>query len=225
MIKALIFDFDGLVLDTETPELQVWQSVYARHGQVLSVETWGQIVGGQGASAFHPVRHLEGLLGSPIDHAGIESQVSEQVLQRIHAAAPLPGVLDYLNAARRLGLGLAVASSSSHAWVDGHLARLGLRHWFDHVICRDDVPPSRTKPHPDLFLRALAALNVRSNEAVVFEDSPNGVRAARAAGIFVVAVPNPVTRQLAFDAPDLRLNSLADLPLSALLAHIQRGIF
>ncbi len=217
MIKALIFDFDGLVLDTETPEMLAWQSVYTQHGHTLHPETWGQIVGGSGASDFHPMTHLETLVGRPLDRPALESRASSQSLQTIHASAPLPGVPDYLTRARRLGLGLAVASSSPHSWVNGHLARLGLLDRFDKIICREDVPPGRTKPHPDLFLCALAALNTRAEEAIVFEDSPNGVKAARAAGIFVVAVPNPMTMQLDFDSPNLRLASLSDMPLTDVL--------
>jgi beta-phosphoglucomutase-like phosphatase (HAD superfamily) len=79
----------------------------------------------------------------------------------------------------------------------------------------------RTKPNPDLFLLALDRLKVRQNEAIVFEDSPNGVRAARSAGIFVVAVPNSVTSQLSIENANLTLSSLADLPLHELLDKVQ----
>jgi HAD superfamily hydrolase (TIGR01509 family) len=129
----------------------------------------------------------------------------------------MPGVVDYLNEARRLGLRLAVASSSPHNWVDTHLARLGLADRFDFTICGDDVPPGRTKPHPDLFLKALDALNIKAGEAIVFEDSPNGVTAARAAGIFVVRVPNPITLLLKTDGANLTLDSLSQIPLPKLL--------
>ncbi len=223
MIKALIFDFDGLILDTETPELLVWRDIYARYGQVLALETWGQFVGGAGATDFEPAAHLSRLLGAPVPKDSLYAETDARRMTLIHQSTVLPGVLDYLSEARRLGLGLAVASSSSHHWVDGHLRRLGIFDRFDAVICSEDVPPGRTKPHPDLFLRALAALHARADEAVVLEDSPNGVKAARAAGIFVVAVPNPVTRQLAFDPPNLRLNALTDLPLSEVLKRASGG--
>jgi len=219
MIKALIFDFDGLVLDTETPDLIAWQEVYTRHGFDLTAEKWGQIVGGTGATDYEPVADLSMLLGKPLDKPQLYEQTDARRLAIIHQNPVLPGVLGYLDDARRLGLGLAVASSSPHAWVDGHLIRLGLFDRFDHVICREDVFPGRTKPHPDLFLRALSALNIRADEAIVLEDSPNGVKAARAAGIFVVAVPNPLTVQLPFDSPDLRLNSLSEMPLPDVLAR------
>jgi putative hydrolase of the HAD superfamily len=133
----------------------------------------------------------------------------------------LPGVLDYLGEAKRLGLQLAIASSSPHSWVDTHAQRLGVFHYFDRVICADDVGVGRTKPHPDLYLLALDRLGVRKDEAIVFEDSPNGVRAANSAGILVVAIPNPVTSLLAIENANLTLRSLADLPLHELLNQLQ----
>ena len=220
MIRALIFDFDGLILDTETPDLLAWQSVYRQHGQELSVHTWGQHVGGMGASAFDPVTHLESLLGGSLDRATLRSQAHEQDLALILRQGALPGVRQYLDDARRLGLRLAIASSSPHSWVDGHLTRLRLLDRFAAVICKEAVAPGRTKPHPDLFLKALTALHAQADEAIVFEDSPNGVKAARAAGIFVVAVPNPVTAQLTFEGENMRLASLAEIPLGNLLARL-----
>jgi putative hydrolase of the HAD superfamily len=140
---------------------------------------------------------------------------------RTIAQSTLPGVVEYLQDAKQLGLKLAIASSSPHSWVDTHAQRLGIFDFFDKVICSDEVGVARTKPHPDLFLLALEQLQVRASEAIVFEDSPNGVRAARAAGIFVVAVPNSVTSQLSIENANLTLRSLADLPLRELLNKVQ----
>jgi beta-phosphoglucomutase-like phosphatase (HAD superfamily) len=102
-----------------------------------------------------------------------------------------------------------------------HAKRLGVFEYFDKVICADDVGIGRTKPNPDLFLLALDLLNVQENEAIVFEDSPNGIRAARSAGIFVVAVPNLVTAQLSIENANLTLRSLTDLSLSELLNKVK----
>ena len=215
MIKALIFDFDGLVLDTETPEYQTWQSVYAEFGQILTIENWGQIVGGTAASDFHPISHLEQLIGRSLTELALESRVQAESRQMILAAKPRPGVIETLETAKRLGLRLAVASSSPHWWVDGHLQRLGLFHYFETVQCREDV--ARTKPEPDLFLAAQNALGVSRQEALIFEDSPNGVLAAQHAGIRVVAIPNPITQNLSFSAPDLLLQEMSDIPLESLL--------
>jgi len=214
MLKALIFDFDGLILDTETPELFAWQEVYRDHGQEFTVHTFGQIVGGTAGTDFEPVTHLEKLTGEKLDSSQLYERVKEQRLALIYQQEPLPGVKEMIEDARRLGLKLAVASSSTHDWVDGHLTRLGLFPFFDVIKACEDV--LRTKPEPDLFLAALSALGVQPEQAVVLEDSPNGVLAAKRAGLFVVAVPNTVTKELLFDGEDLRIFSLAEVSLSDL---------
>ena len=211
MLKALIFDFDGLILDTETPDLKAWQEIYNRHGQVLSLQTWGQIVGGTGNSVFEAASHLEKLLGCPLDQPAIKQLAYQLSYDAILKQPILPGARDLLEAARNKPYRLAIASSSPHAWVDNHLKRLGLFEYFEVILCGDDV--IRTKPDPGLYLAALRALNVQANEAVVFEDSPNGILAANAAGIFSVAVPNPLTAQLGVDHARLVLNSLEQVAL------------
>ncbi|MDI6769579.1 MAG: HAD family hydrolase [Anaerolineales bacterium] len=229
MLKAIIFDFDGLILDTETPEYIAWQEIFAEHGCELSLEMWGQVVGGAGFSDFDAASHLEELLrstnpvGHPFDCAALNARWRQRGDELIAAQAILPGVRDYLDDAQRLGLRLAIASSSKHSWVDGHLARLGLLAHFERIICADDV--TRTKPDPELYRAALAALHIRAEEAIVFEDSPNGVKAAKRAGIFVVAVPNPLTARLWIDGADLTLKSLVDVPLIGLLQRVNRKSF
>ena len=211
MLKALIFDFDGLILDTETPDLHAWQEIYTRHGQEISLQTWGQIVGGTGNSAFEPASHLEDLLGNAIDLAAIKQLAFQLSYEAILKQPILPGARDLLEAARNKPYRLAIASSSPHDWVDNHLKRLGLFDYFEAILCGDDV--IRTKPDPGLYLAALRALNVQAGEAVVFEDSPNGILAANAAGIFSVAVPNPLTAQLGVDHASLVLKSLEEVSL------------
>jgi len=219
--KALIFDFDGLILDTESPEFEVWQAIYREHGQELAPETWGQIVGGWGASNFDAAEHLVELAGDGLNAIELRARHrfesdAQTLLQPI-----LPGVVDILDEARRLDLRLAIASSSPRSWVvDTHLIRLGLANRFDAIICADDVPPGRTKPNPDLFLRALDAVGARADEAIVFEDSPNGVKAARAAGIFVVLVPNPFTALLKSDGANLTLGSLTEISLGETIRNL-----
>lgn len=207
-LEALIFDFDGLILDTETPEFQTLQSIYAEYDLELSLKDWATIIGGSG---FDPVADLEKRLGKSLDRQAIQRKSRTKIDALIEQNTALPGVLDLLNQAEQRGLKLAIASSSPHVWVDTHLARLGLFERFDHIVCADDV--SRVKPSPELFLLAQTRLNVRAERAVIFEDSPNGVKAANAAGIPVVVVPNPVTAQLAFSGDYLRLDSLAQFSL------------
>ncbi|MBT3190847.1 MAG: HAD family hydrolase [Anaerolineae bacterium] len=220
MLKALIFDFDGLILDTETPEFIVLQEIYAKYDAELSIEKWGQLVGGHDAVDFDPVADLEKLTDFNIPRERIMKEWRTKADALIASNAILPGVINLLDEAQQRGLGLAIASSSEHWWVDSHLKRLGVFDRFDHIICADDV--THTKPSPELFLLALKKLNVKAKEAVIFEDSPNGVKAANAAGIPVVAVPNPVTDQLSFPEECLRLSSLEKLFFERLLASFTK---
>ena len=219
--KALIFDFDGLILDTETPDYEVWQTIYREHGFELPHEEWGKIIGGYGLSSFDAAEHLSLLSQGQLDSVSLRDRHRLESHAMTLAQPILRGVMDYLNDAKQLGLKLAIASSSPHSWVDAHAKRLGILDYFSKIICSDDVAPGRTKPNPDLFLLALEQLQVRKNEAIVFEDSPNGVQAARSAGIFVVAVPNSVTSQLSIENANLTLTSLSVLSLTALLDKVK----
>ena len=221
MLKAIIFDFDGLILDTETPEYLVWKNIYQEHGYELPHDEWSKIVGGWGVSSFDAAEHLSHLTQGRLDSTSLRSRHRFESDAAIVESPLLPGVMDMILAAKKGGLKLAIASSSPHSWVDGHATRLGIIHYFDNIVCSDDVAPGRTKPNPDLFLLALNQLQVQKGEAVVFEDSPNGVKAAKRAGVFVVAVPNPVTSLLTLDGADLILKSLADISLDALRLRLQ----
>jgi HAD superfamily hydrolase (TIGR01509 family) len=214
MIQALIFDFDGLVLDTETPIYLSYQEIYASLGVELPFERWAQGIGTTDAS-YDPFDDLEALLGGGVDRASLQARQRQREAELIAVQPVRPGVAEYLRDARRLGLKIGMASSSSCAWITGHLARLGLLEYFDCLQGKDDV--QRTKPDPELYLNALQKLGVSNTQAIVFEDSQNGILAARRAGIRCVAVPNSVTHQLPLDGADLRLESLADLPLEQLL--------
>jgi HAD superfamily hydrolase (TIGR01509 family) len=219
MIKALIFDFDGLILDTESADYQSWSELYQEFGFQLPFEQFSQVIGTTGYS-YDPLTELERLLGRPLPD---RQQLSLRRQQRDHELVSglpvLPGVEDTLQAAQRLGLKLAVASSSDRAWVTGHLERLELSHYFEAVKTSSDV--TRAKPDPELYLEALFALGVMATEAIAFEDSPNGIKAARAAGLFCVAVPNPVTHRLGVNGADMHLASMAELDLIALVERLQ----
>ena len=216
MIKALIFDFDGLILDTETPEVFVWQNIYKENGFDLPVGEWEKTVGGYGISDFNPARHLSHLSGGRLDPVALQSRYRLEADAIIHANPILPGVMDLIHAAQANGLKVAIGSSSPHSRVDDHTQRLDIYHHFDHIVCQDDVAPGRTKPHPDIYLKALEKLDVENTEAVVFEDSPNGVLASKRAGVFVVAVPNPLTIKMNVKG-DLTVSSLAELSLQDLM--------
>ena len=218
-MKALVFDFDGLILDTEVPVYEAWQEIYGEHGCELAFEKWATCIGT--ADTFDPCVDLQAALGRALDAAVLEARHRARTDVLIAARGVLPGVREYLEEAARLGLALGVASSSSRRWVEGHLVRLGLRDSFQVVRCADDVP--RVKPDPALYRAAVQSLGARPDEAVALEDSPNGILAAKRAGLTCVAVPNPLTVRLDLSLADLRLSSLAELSLPALLARLRAG--
>ncbi len=227
MLHALIFDFDGLIVDTETPALESWRRIYAEYGLELGLDVWAAALGTQ--HGFDALAHLVGLVAAtdPARAAALQADAAavrarRQALKDAMSASQglLPGVSSLLDQAEALGLPCAVASSSSYRWVGGWLARLGIAERFVCVRTADDV--ARTKPDPELFLAAAAGLGVPPAACLVLEDSANGILAARAAGCPVVAVPGALTRQLPLPPADLVIPSLDALPLSDLLAAVTR---
>ncbi len=215
-IRAFLFDFDGLILDTEVPSRAAWQRIYREHGHELPLDRWALGIGTRGV--FEPMDHLEELVGSPLERERIIERQRAHELTLVEAEELRPGIADYLAEAERRGIKRAIVSSGSRDWIDMHLARLERDVGWDAIVAADH-DDSRAKPRPDLYLDALALLGVGAAEAVAFEDSPNGVRAAQAAGILCVAVPNEATRDLGLEDADLLLGSLAELPPAELLAR------
>jgi HAD superfamily hydrolase (TIGR01509 family) len=214
---AVIFDFDGTILDTETPEYRAWSEVYAAHGVELPLALWTEAIGrGHDTATFDPYGYLESLTGRRIDYASVRTRRRARFAELLALESPRRGIADWLEGARTLGIPLAVASSSDRDWVGGHLKRIGLRDYFDVLRCADDVV--RTKPDPDLYLSACAALGARPERAIAIEDSPNGLRAAKAAGLFAVAYPNPMTADLALEIADLHVSIEAVIPLAQILS-------
>ncbi len=215
-IDALIFDFDGLILDTETPEYEAWREVYTEHGCELPLALWVDSIGrGHEQIKFDPYKYLSECTGKIVDNEAVRARRRLLFHERVDRMPPRPGVVDYLTEATARGLKLAVASSSDRDWVEGHLRRLDLLDYFALTRCSDDV--ARTKPAPDVYLAALEGLGVAAENAVAFEDSPNGTRAAHRAEIYTVAVPNALTARLEFLEADRRIESMAEMPLGQVL--------
>lgn len=213
MLKGLFFDFDGLILDTETPELVAWEEEFAKYGQILPAGYWASTIG-KGADDVEewPIDILARLVPNLPSPETVEDEVRVRRLAGIAANPVLPGVRELMTIARGREMVVAVVSSSMHPWVDGHLDRLGLASLVNFTVCRGDTP--RAKPWPDLYLRALDLSGLAPGEVAVFEDSPNGALAALAAGLSVWTVPNPVTTPLDFP-PGIagRLRSLTEFRL------------
>jgi HAD superfamily hydrolase (TIGR01509 family) len=213
---ALVLDFDGLILDTESCTYDAVVDIFHDHGVDLERAEWQAILG----TADHPhwTDMLTERLGRPVAREALIEQREAARLAVLVTLPPCAGVAELLDAAGDAGVVCAVASSSSAAWVVPHLERLGLRDRFAAVVTSDAVghDRQRSKPEPDLFLAAAEAVGQPPRRCVALEDSPNGVLAARAAGMAVVAVPGPMTEGLDFSAADLVVGSLVGLDLSRL---------
>jgi HAD superfamily hydrolase (TIGR01509 family) len=217
MIRAIVFDFDGLILDTEEPVYRSWLEVYQAHGEELPFERWVQIVGST-TTGFHPQHHLEERLGRALPKEVLERRIGRRT-ELVLAQKLLPGVVSHIDHAKAMGLKVGVASSSTVEWVRGHLARLGILEQFDCLRCRDDV--AHAKPEPDLYVAVLDCLGVAASDAFAIEDSPNGVMAAKRAGLRCVAIPNSITAKLDLSGADVLLGSLAEITLADLLKKIE----
>ena len=213
LIDTIIFDFDGVIIDTETPDYATWQEVFHQHGANLDMAIWGKLIGGRFRFDVHG--HLEKLIGYEVDRDSLLNERRERYLEMIAGNPVLPGVEDYINEARRLGLKLGVASSSNSNWVTGHLRQRNLIHHFESIKTADDV--ALAKPDPDVYLASVEHLGSKPENTLAIEDSANGVTAAKRAGLFCVVVPNKMTVNLDTSHADMRLDSLADMQLSTLL--------
>jgi HAD superfamily hydrolase (TIGR01509 family) len=219
IIKGLIFDFDGLILDTEIPVYLSWQEIYQAHGVQLPLQDYARCIGSS-KERFDPLVHLSQQLSTPIDPDRLAKFQQERELQLLADQVILPGVEQLLKTAKTKGLPCAIASSSDRKWVKWNLERMGLLQYFPVILTADEV--KKVKPHPDLFLAALQDMHITPDQAIGFEDSPNGIAAAKAAGIRIIAIPNQLTRQLDLSQADRVYNSMADINFDELLEHPDR---
>jgi putative hydrolase of the HAD superfamily len=207
-MNAIIFDFDGTIIETEGPDHQTWQEIFADHGGDLPTALWIGYIG-TAAGSFDPYRLLEEQIGRAVDREAIRA-VRRQRFRELVSAQPLrPGVAALMDAADEQGIPLAVASSSTRDWVEWNLDQRDLRRRFQVVYTVNDV--SRGKPDPELYLKTVAALGVDAATVVAIEDSYNGMLAAKGAGIRCVVAPNVLLREVAFAEADLVVESLAEV--------------
>lgn len=209
MLRALILDFDGLVLDTETPIIDAYEQVYQRHGVPFERAPFRANIGHAEYgfnpwSAFGPEAAVEALEE--------ERRTINRALTELQPL--LPGVRSTLEQAQARGLKLGMASNSSHGWVEPHMHRLGLHGFIQFFGCRGDTPSP--KPEPDIYRFVANNLGIRPSEALALEDSGTGVLAAHRAGMKVVAIPNASTASHDFKHADLVLRSMEDLDLDKL---------
>jgi HAD superfamily hydrolase (TIGR01509 family) len=215
--KAVLFDFDGTLVDTESIDLRTWHEVFEAHGVSLPIDRFALRIGT--LTGPDELDELDALLEAPCDREAVLAGRRRRETELLELEPLRPGVREYLDAAKTLGLRIGIVSSSSRSWIDSNLHRLGLLNGWATVICADG-DATRCKPSPVLYAEALEALGADPKEAIAIEDSPNGIAAARAAGIFCVAVPNAATQALDFSQADLLLASLEDVPLAELVGRV-----
>lgn len=207
-MQAIIFDFDGTIIESEGPDYQAWREIFQAHGCTLPLEMWIKYIG-TAAGTFDPYKLLEEQSGQAVDREAIRA-VRRPRFRELVAAQPLrPGVEALMDAADTHGIPLAVASSSTREWVEWNLTQRNLRHRFQFVHTVDDA--TRGKPDPELYLMTVAALGVEAAATVALEDSYNGMLAAKRAGLACVVAPNVMLQGEAFVEADLVVGSLVEV--------------
>ena len=214
MLRAVIFDFDGVVLDTETPLFDAWARTFEHYGaEPISHALWTAAMGRHedDPEALDPILLLTETVGATVDPAAVQ-QLRRVFRDEVLDASPLrPGVLDLLDRAGQLGLSVAIASSSPQGWIERHLRPRNALDLFPTLVCAGDGVPG--KPDPAVYLEAARQLGVAPADCLAIEDSPNGVAAAKAAGAICIAAPTPVSSSLDLRAADLVVDSIEDIDL------------
>lgn len=216
MVKVIIFDFDGLVFDTETYDLESFQELYKRYNVGFPLEEWINSIGS--SLQLDPYEQL--LINFPeASRDSIRIERSNLYQELLEGKSPRKGVEDYLKRAKQLGIKTALASSSTRSWVDYHIKKIGIEAYFDYICTSDDV--KNVKPEPELYNKVLSYFDIKPKEALVFEDSPNGSLASIRAGVPCIIVPNETTKLLKFDERvALRLSSKKDMTLDEVLEEL-----
>ena len=207
-IKAVLFDFDGIIIDSEWPIYESWKRVFEGEGETLAVETYVQCIGSD-FDTWSPEKYLEELTGRSYDWPTINAQRQVELEADLEGVKPLPGVIELLQKLNAGGMKVAIVSSSSHNWVDAWLEKLDLMQYLEHIVCKGDAP--RIKPAPDLYEEGARRFSLPPEQCLVIEDSLNGVKAGNAAGCVTIAVPSRLTSCLDFSTADDVIQSLIDL--------------
>ncbi|MFJ5716126.1 HAD family hydrolase [Neobacillus sp. NPDC093127] len=206
IIKAVIFDFDGTIIDTETIWFEVYQEILKETYEIeLPLEEFAKSIGTTDEEFF---QYIENQTGMKIDQENIEKLATERFLAKKGILAVREGVKEKLDEAKELGLKIGLASSSSREWVEGFLRQFELWEYFSVIKTKEDV--TKVKPDPALYIKALAELQVEPQEALAIEDSLNGALAAIEAGMECVVIPNQVTSFLTFHEKTIRSETFFD---------------
>jgi HAD superfamily hydrolase (TIGR01509 family) len=215
-LAAIVFDFDGLIVDTENPGFISWQEIYQEFGATLGIDDWRHATGYVGG--FDPAIHLEQILGRRLDWSQLIPKREARNWELTVQAKVLPGIEPLFRTAKEHRLRIGVASNSENGWVEGGLWRLRLREYVDTVVTRDMV--MNPKPAPDIYLKTVQTLQVEPGNTVALEDSEPGCRAAKQAGLKAVAIPNRFSERQDLAIADLVVKSATELNLERLAALV-----
>jgi HAD superfamily hydrolase (TIGR01509 family) len=218
VLEAVVFDFDGLVLDTELPLFEAWRLTFVQHGvEPIGLEQWCTSLGRHDADPLRldPLAILEEALGHPVDPPAVQADRRRRRNELIEAEDVLPGVERLLDEAEASGLPTAIATSSPPDWIETHLGVRGLLGRFAAISCAGAGVPG--KPDPATYLVACERLGVDPLRALALEDSPNGVTAAKAAGLHCIAVPGAIGAHLDLSHADRVVGSLLDVDLASFM--------
>lgn len=217
MLKAVILDFDGVVIDSEL----VWFDIYVdwlekNLNYNLVMEEFLLCVGANYEKLFQALEQKNNFI---IDREKFLIDTTQKFIDLSDQLPAKEGVVDFIKSVKDAGLKLSLATSAVRAKPIKHLTRFGLIDYFDFIVTADDV--ERIKPHPDLFLKALEKLNIEKEEAIIFEDSRNGVLAANRAGVKVIVVPNDVTKHSKHENYEDKVNSLSEVNIAKLVSNFK----
>ncbi|MEH7886884.1 HAD family hydrolase [Bacillus sp. JJ1609] len=215
-MSAIIFDFDGLIIDTETAWYEAFKEAMNFYQADLPLSEFAKCIGTDDTALYGYIKEK---LGESCNIDDIKKRAYSIHKIKMVEAKAREGVQEYLDEAKALGLKIGLASSSSREWVTHFLRELELLNYFEVIVTRDDV--EKVKPAPELYIKALTDLRIDSKNAIAFEDSLNGLTAAVAAGLRCIIVPNPVTETLSFEKHVLRLKSMAEKSLVDVIKHIE----
>jgi HAD superfamily hydrolase (TIGR01509 family) len=214
-ITGFIFDFDGLIIDTEMPRFNAWQEIFTENGFSFTLEAYLKIIGTDTrAASYDPAQDLSERTHGRLSREEITAWEIEKSTEMIRHQPLLPGVESFIHQAYDRGIIMAIASGSVSEWVEPFLEQHNLSTYFQKILTRRDV--EFIKPHPAVYQLAVQKLGISPLTTIAFEDSLNGLKAAKAAGLYSVAVPNQITRHTDLSIADKIVDSFEQLSIDDL---------
>jgi HAD superfamily hydrolase (TIGR01509 family) len=215
-VRAVLFDLDGTLWDPEPHVFSAYAEVFREHGQELTRRRWGDVIGTIG---FDLWSDLETRVGEPLDRTKLDSRVATRKEEMLSQTRARPGVRHLLEQVDSAGLLRSIVSNSPAWWITRYVRQCGIDNGW-HSVHSPDKAATLPKPAPDLYHEALRRLGLSPEEAIAFEDSPTGIRAARAAGVRCVTVPNDMTVELDLSHADLQVASFQHVDLAEILDRL-----